>query len=199
MSAEAMRTARWFILAGAMALLTRTAAADTVTDELIIHGPNSPSGDIDLTVLESQEHGTFVFTSQSGVTRANYGLPTVLLEPDGSISDVVGVEPAVNEEHGARLGFVSNLDGQGLDLQTVLDLYFGGVPAGSILPGVSETAAGVDLSPYLATGYSGTFFSDVETPEPTAAIGLASLGAMGLVGLVGRRRPTSRCDVRGLS
>ncbi len=192
MSAVSLRQPRWFILAGVLALVSRSAAADTVSDELIIHGPNSPSGDIDLTVLESQETDSFVFVTQS-VTKPDYGLPTVLIDADGSISDVVGVQPAVPEAHNARLGFVSDVDGQSLDLQTVLDLYFGGIPASSVLPGVPETAAGVDLSPYLADGYTGTFFSDVETPEPSAAIGLAGLGAMGLVGLVWRRRQTSKC------
>jgi hypothetical protein len=194
MSAEVIRAARWFVLAGALVLLTRPAAADIiVSDQLIVHGPDV---DIDLTVDESQEHDTFVHTSLN-VISDNYGLPTVLLEPNGSISDVVGVEPAVNEQHGAFLGFVSDLDGQSFDLQAVLNSYFGGVPAGSLLPGKLETAAGFDLSLYLAKGYTGTFFSDVETPdtpEPSAAIGLAGLGAMGLVGLVWRRRQTSRCD-----
>jgi hypothetical protein len=181
MSAEVIRAARWFVLAGALVLLTRPAAADDIkSDDLIIQGPDV---DIDLTVDESQEHDTFVHISLN-VIRDDYGLPTVLLEPNGSISDVVGVEPAVNEQHGAFLGFVSDLDGHGLDLQAVLDQYFGGLPAAPFSP--TETAAGFDLSPYLAKGYTGTFFSDVETPEPSAAIGLAGLGAMGLIGLVRR-------------
>jgi hypothetical protein len=153
----------------------RTLSADVLSDELVLSGPNV---NIDIRVLESFELDPLVLADAADIIVGSPPPPIVLFEPDGTISDVVGVVPRA-ENHGRVIGFVSDLDEKGLTLKNVLDSFFGRIDPASVQR-MPETPEGVDLSSFLTAGNSGRFFSDVETPEPAEFAALAGMALMGL-------------------
>jgi hypothetical protein len=167
----------------------RILIADVLSDELVVSGPNV---NIDIRVLESLETDPLVLVDSPDIVKGSPPPPIALFEPDGTISDVIGVIPAA-ENHGRLIGFVSDLDERGLSLKNVLDSFFGHVDP-RLVQLVPETPEGVDLAPFLRADYSGNFFSDVETPEPAEFAALAGMTLMGLGWFAVHR---CRTDVNG--
>jgi hypothetical protein len=119
------------------------------------------------------------------------GHPTILLEPDGSISDAFGLDA------GFHFTSLSDDDPGGLSLASIQGT-FGGDPRTTyrFLP---ETAGSIqgslavfDATEYMqpGSGFTASFASDVEAsvPEPVETVSLLGMGAVGLLGFVRRWR-----------
>jgi len=106
--------------------------------------------------------------------------PVVLLDPDGSWSDIIGV----TTDH--KLGFVSDSDGPGaLPLQLAIGDFIGGPVRYFIEPNyaIDLGALGLLNPGASATGY---FQSDGEVPDGGLTVALLGSALVGLEGL--RRR-----------
>lgn len=102
---------------------------------------------------------------------AQFGHATVLIEPDGTDSDIFGVASVAG---GLLLSYSSDVEG--------LPAHYGGDPNFIYLP---EGPGGFyDATKYLSTalqaqGFQAVFYSDPEVPEPSTLV----LAAFGLIGL----------------
>lgn len=194
MASETCRRLYCLICAGALSLVARPVAADTLSsDELIIKNGQGTVL-LDFTVDESQENGSLIFFPAFNANSGSSDGPTILYEPDGmTISDIIGVAKDPTNFDRLEFAFVSDSATEsGVDPQLLDKFNNHGTPH---LP-VIEPSPPLNVIGYFETEVkmSATFASDGEAtvPEPADAVALASLAGMGLISMVWRRRRTAR-------
>jgi hypothetical protein len=194
MASRVGRSLRFLICAGALSLVARPVAADTLSSDELIIKDSQGAVLLDFTVDESKENGSLIFFPTFQANTPSSDGPTVLYEPDGvTISDMIGVAADPNNAGRWEFAFVSDSATEsGVD-PALLDQFLNPEAARSF----PETSSPVDVSRYLAplaeTPFHATFASDGEAtvPEPADGVALASLAGMGLIGMVWRRRRTA--------
>ncbi len=177
-----------FVLAvGALAMVALPALADQVSDVLTIY--NAKGGIYQqVFVTEQQESNSsntvwyIPITSPNLVDYSQIGHATELVEAGGAASDYFGVYAPQGVFGLAYLGFTSDADPS-----AAVSAF--GTPTIIINPEIEGHP--YDATPYLsstlrAARYTATFVSGV--PEPVGIVGILSMGAMGLIGFVWRRR-----------
>jgi hypothetical protein len=164
---------------GASLLLCATPVlADTISDSLTVY---SPSGNAVASVSapEASEDSNHVYIiPYTGVVNEQlFGDPTVLLDPDGKVSDVFGI---YEQDDNLYLAFES-ASGTSAPAFGTSDRIF---PEGN---GVFD--ATLYLSPGLQQdGYTATFSSDTDTVAEPSTVVMLSIGLLFVIGKAARKR-----------
>lgn len=136
-------------------------------------------------VDEISENPTVVYGLPQAGNPAVFGNYTILLEPDGSFSDIFGIADLFDGLGPTNLAFASDQEG-------IPSPFEGSIGGGAFqfveLPGMSGFwSASYYLNPAVFPGgTSAIFYSDIEPiPEPSTIV-LCGLGALGVI--IGRKR-----------
>ena len=169
---------------------TAPAYAVAVSDQLIVTTP--AGGRISLSapedpLLEGPGHFFAITLPMGALNLALLGQPTAVLDPDGSVSDLIGICHSCSSA-GPALAFLS--DGsvplQLTDFDGAYPLFF---RSGETVP--------ISVTLYLSPGYTAEFTSDVDVeatvPEPGALPLFATgLGLMALLAWHRRRQAAAQ-------
>ena len=183
---------RWLLAVVGLALATLPAAAQAPVSDTVFFFQRGQLV-LSFPLTETGEGGLTTFFLLLGVSPtgnpAQYGSYTVLTEPDGTISDVMGVVPG-NVMGTFNLAFSSDAE---TGLTMVPSAFINPTGAGTPVTMPEGNGGPFDVTQYLSPtlqnmSITATFQSDAEgVPEPTA-FALLGIGGLGLVGYAWRRR-----------
>jgi hypothetical protein len=164
-------------------LATAPAYADAVLpDQLVVTVHNIPSTQTasEDPALEGSGQSYAIQLPADAFNQALLDRATAVVEPDGSISDLIGICRQCGPGHTMALAFLSDTTA-GLQRTD----FFGASPVFFL----SGEPGPFDVSYYLTAGYTATFTSDVNAAVPLpAALPLFVSGLAGLGWLARRRR-----------
>jgi hypothetical protein len=170
------------LLGASLLLCARPVLADAISDSLTVY---SPSGKAVASVSASEAgedpNHAYIIPYTGIVNEQLFGDPTVLLDPDGKVSDVFGI---YEQDDNLYLAFES-ASGTSAPAFGASDRIF---PEGN---GVFD--ATLYLSPGLQQdGYTATFISETnQVPEPSTLVTLA-IGLVVLFGTATRKRASAK-------
>ena len=163
--------------AGALALASPVAASPVpVSDYLKVFDGSGALVEQALAFEDGSENPGFIYTLTTAIDASQFGNATVLREADGSDSDIYGI-CTCGPGGALALGFASDSEASGVN--------FGSFPR--TFPEAGPISATLYLDPALqAAGWTATFWSDSDVPEP--AVWALMIVGFGFVGVGLRRR-----------